>query len=549
MTNRISRTVVVVSLVSLVLSLILVNVVFYNSMLDSKFKNQKLNLSILENSFNVLGLEHIKSLELKGTRITILDKESNVIYDNKYDSKKMENHADRPEIKSALSIGYGKAIRHSKTLGEGTIYSAKKTKNNKIIRISTSVQTLSAILFKMLGSIILIAVFVFAIALFMAKKLSKRIIVPINSIDPENPLENNIYDELNPLVNKIEEQNRKIKEQISSLMKKTNEINYISKNIKDGIVLIDDLGKIVSINDKARFVLGGEEGDYYLDFCRDLAYKNSVSAALKGKSSTIVLEKENSSYKLHISPSEINTKEYAVFIFVYDMNTDDLNQLIRREFSANVSHELKTPLAAILASSEIIENGLAKGDDARRFAAKINLESKRLLVLIENIIKLSKLDEYREVLHEEEISMKDLLVELAEQLKFKARQKNIKIKIKESDLKIKTNYSILYEIIYNLVDNAIKYGRQNGWVELDAKKTEKQIEITVTDNAVGISEKDIDHIFERFYRVDKSHSRESGGSGLGLSIAKNSASQLGFEIFCNSELKKGSKFTIAKPLF
>ncbi len=456
-------------------------------------------------------------------RVNIINSDGHLNFDNTIQNiENIESHKDRPEFKKAMIKGYAKVFRYSKTSDKMIYYSAIKLDNGDILRISAHVDSIFNIISKMSFLFVILFVVLCVISLIIAKKVSKSIIKPLNEIDINNPLLLNIYDEIKPFVTKISKQQEQIDGQLKELQKRNNEFQFITKFMSEGLILLNKDGIIISMNKMAQKVFNVNHDCVGLSFLaidksqmiRDFFVKNK-----NNNKKHIEINKFNQVYQLHFNLIELDMQIKGYAILIIDITEKSKAQQQRQEFTANVSHELKTPLQSIIGYSELIEHGIVKESDIKNFASKITIQSKRLITLIEDIIFLSRLDE-GQIIVCEDVSLMKICHEIFEILSEKAKSRNISLNIIGSDIKFKAVYRYIYEFIYNLCDNAVKYNKEGGFVNVSLKENDKKIIISVSDNGIGIPEKDQDRIFERFYRVDKSHSRQTGGTGLGLSIVK-----------------------------
>lgn len=452
-------------------------------------------------------------------RLTLLQHNGDIVYDSDFYFSDMENHADRVEIQDALLYGEGSDTRFSKTLGEQYFYYAVMVDENLILRISFSKSSIYAMMIDALPIFLLISVLIIGISIIFAKIMSKRIVAPIN---PEN---DNLYDELTPFVKKIKNQQNYIDEQTHNLEQRIVEFNAISKNIADGLILIDTKESILSINEKAIEVLGNSNINYiqkpFIDLTRIIELQNSLKQAFLGKTVDVNLQITSKYFEFRFSPVLLNEDVQGVVILIVDTTTKTLSDQMRREFSANVSHELKTPLTSIYGYAELIKTGIAKEEDIVRFAENIWNETSHLIGLIDDIMKLSKLDENSHEFEFVACNLKGIIENILLRLQQKAENLNINIKTNLFDSEILIVENIIYEIFYNIIDNALKYNKKDGEIIIKMQDDNEYITIIIEDTGIGIPEKSLDRIFERFYRADTSHSNKISGTGLGLSIVKH----------------------------
>ena len=537
------------ALISLILSLACVTGVMYSLMTSELRAEIRSESEIVSSALNSLDSEEMlkkyisEASKKSGNRMTLISPDGTVLFDNYSKIEDMENHLDRPEISEALQNGTGTALRASDTLGEHTYYCAVRLKNGSVIRIANTTKSVLGLLSHLTIWLILIGVLIFAISLIIAGLLTSSIIRPINELDLDAPGENLTSDELSPLLSRMDKQNEKINAQIESLSEQKSELSCITGNMSEGLVIFGSGGNILSANAAAQRILGSDISGSYTRLCRDKEYLDAVESALLGISAEKLIERNGRVYRLTVSPVT-ETKKYSAVLFIIDVTDRENAEKMRREFSANVSHELKTPLTSIMGAAEIIEKGIVKNEDIPHFAGKIHSEALRLLALIEDIIKISRLDEGGLKQEFEEVSLDDICRSAAAQLAEKAAGRNITIESSLEKISIRGVKAVLHEMVYNLCDNAIAYNNDGGKVEISLERTASGCLLKVSDNGIGIPPEHQARIFERFYRVDKSHSKETGGTGLGLSIVKHGAALHGGVISLKSETGKGTVISI-----
>ena len=479
-------------------------------------------------------------------RVTLIDKSGNVLFDNKAIAGKMENHLSRKEVKDALESGEGYAVRRSETLGSKTCYYAMLLKNGNVLRVADNSITIWAVLVGLLPPIAAIAVMTFVLATVLASVISKKILKPLNSIDLENPETQNCYDELAPFINKI---NRKIARQIAKLTRSRREFDIITENMSEGLVLTDIKGNILTHNkgiEKFFGVGNGINGKNILALNRSEAFRKIFSDIIEKRRGEDVLPLNGRYYDITANPVyDENGAPCGAVILAVDITEKEKREKLRREFTANVSHELKTPLTSISGISDMIMNGLVAPEDIKGFAGDINKESARLIALVNDIIKLSQLDEgaYSGE-NAESVDLNKIANEVKERLDGVAAKKNVTISVTGESAEITGGESLVFEMIYNLCDNAVKYNKANGSVTVNTGTKNGFPFVSVKDTGIGIPSEYTGRIFERFFRVDKSRSKERGGTGLGLSIVKHIAMSLGGEISVESVVGSGTEITV-----
>ncbi len=522
MTGKIFRSVLTVSLIVLLASLLTVTAVLYNYFGSMQADELRDELGLAADAVALLGEEYLEGQDSDRYRLTWIDNTGVVLYDTHTDAAGMENHADREEIREALNGGYGSSARYSSTLTEKTIYEAVKMPDGTVLRISVNQSTVGALLLGLLQPILLVGIFAAVLSGILAKGMAKRIVEPLNKLDLDNPLENDAYDELSPLLNRIHSLYQKIDHQFLTLKRRQDEFNHITENMKEGLVLLDSEDIVLSINSAAKAIFAADGrciGEDFLLIDRHPELIDTLRAAQTHGHAELQSERNGRIYQFDISRIEIDGTRHGTVLLVIDITEKEESERIRREFSANVSHELKTPLQSIIGSADLIENGLVKEEDMPRFVGHIRREASRLVTLIEDIIRLSQLDEGGEM-PMEETDLRALADEVKTTLTDAAEAKNVTVSV-EGNAVVKGVRRLLNEILYNLCDNAIKYNVNGGRVNVQLSENENEAAVIVRDTGIGIAPEHHSRIFERFYRVDKSHSKESGGTGLGLSIVKH----------------------------
>lgn len=514
--------------------------VMYSSVYKEEMKNEtKLIKEYLDKNGDIKGIEYA----LGEKRVTIITESGIVLYDSSIDDyKNLENHSQRPEVLQALNNEIGYAERYSDTLHKMVYYCALRLENGNVVRISGFTGGIYKMFAILCIPIIIIVIFLYFIIASFAKNLTKSIIQPINSIDISKDKYDSEYDELMPFLNKIRKQSGEIKEQLEKIKNQKIRLSTISDNMNEGLIVVDKNKKIISINESAENIFKKNDTKnnsvYYLT--REENIIKQLEKAFGGEKLSFETRINENSYQAFMSPVFEGGKTTSVIILLFDIDEKVKAEKVRREFSANVSHELKTPLTTILGYSQIINTGMAKGDDVKNFSAKIEKEATGLIALINDIIELSRLDETSEASSAETVSISDIIKEASEKLKKSADERNISINFSGAGFCVNGNRTQLFEMVYNLIDNAVKYNKENGYVNITAENNS----ITVSDSGIGISKDNIERIFERFYRVDKSRSKKVNGTGLGLSIVKHIAKCHNAEISVESTLGEGTTFTV-----
>ncbi len=546
MTKRIYRGILLSSVITMLACLIFtigIQYQMYDESTKDSLKDKAYIISLNSESGDLSEYADAKE------RITLITSSGKVLFDNKAIADKMENHLSRKEVKEALDSGEGYAVRRSETLGSKSCYYALKLKNGNILRISDDSLTVWTVLINLLPAICAIAIMTLVLSSVLAAVISKKILKPLNSIDLENPDAQNVYDELIPFINKINMQNRKIDRQIARLTRSRREFDIITENMSEGLVLTDIKGNILTHNKGIEKFFGvGEDinGKNILTLNRSEVFREIFSDITEKRRGEDILSLNGRYYDMTANPvyDEDGTPCGAVILAV-DITEKEKREKLRREFTANVSHELKTPLTSISGISDMLMNGIVAPEDIKGFADDINKESARLITLVNDIIKLSELDEGAYSTEtDEKVDLLKTAAVVKERLEAIAAKKNVKIAVTGEDAEITGGESLVFEMLYNLCDNAVKYNKENGNVTVSVGTSEGAPFVTVKDTGIGIPPEYTDRIFERFFRVDKSRSKESGGTGLGLSIVKHIAMSLGADIRVESTVGKGTEITV-----
>lgn len=517
----------------------------YSNTIQKNHMNDELEL--VAQAVETSGVQYLERLETDSCRITLVSSDGDVLYDSKTNAEKMENHAKREEIKEALKKGFGESSRYSATLTEETFYYAKKLANGNVVRVSVDHATMLTLVLGMLTPIIIVLIGALALSIFLAYRISKRIVEPLNSIDLDKPFENEAYDELAPLLTHIERQKEQIHNQYKELEVRKSEFYAVIENMNEGLVLLSGDYTVLSINPAAgAFFSASPEciGKDFLTLERNHEINKALDNAVQDGRSEIEVSRNGHEYQLNISRIGSDEQKSGVVILVFDISDKVFAERNRKEFTANVSHELKTPLQSIMGSAELLENGLVKADDVPKFIGRIRSEAARLVTLIEDIIRLSQLDESTDF-PLEDADIYEIAKDEAEMLSLTAQKRNVTISVKGKSTVIHAPKQLLHEIIYNLCDNAIKYNKEGGSVEVSVEESDNNVILSVSDTGIGIPLDNQSRVFERFYRVDKSHSKETGGTGLGLSIVKHAVQYLNGKISLESTVGKGTKISVA----
>ena len=552
MRKKIFNNMCLLALVTILLSSLLITFVYYGNS-DARMKAEvREEARYIRGAVELSGKDYLETVKNTPNRITLIDTDGTVLFDNQADPAAMENHSDRQEVKQAVTAGAGEATRMSGTLSEKKFYYAIKLENGQILRIASETASVFAAVLSMLPWIIGIAVLVAVITVLFSNFLTKKIVTPINRLDLNHPADNVVYDELSPLLSKINRQNEVIDQQIRSLREKQEEFTSITENMSEGFLVLDKNTDILSYNTSALRLLGAdaapaESHESALALNRSAGFRSAVDAALSGSRSEQLVRQGGRCCQVMANPVLREGEVEGAVVVILDITEREERDNLRREFTANVSHELKTPLTSISGFAEIIQNGIVKPEDIPRFAGNIYVESQRLISLVDDILNLSRLDEADVQLEREDFDLAALARDVAGRLKDSAKKNGVVITVIGDKTMINGVKSIVDEMLYNLLDNAVKYNKKNGRVTVTIENGQNGPTLVVTDTGIGIPQSDVDRVFERFYRVDKSHSKEVGGTGLGLSIVKHGAAFHNAKVSLESTEGKGTTVRLAFP--
>lgn len=550
MTKRIFRATLLVGVAVLIASLTLVMGALYSYFGRVQESQLRDELSLAAVGVEQNGMDYLRKLESDQYRITWLRADGAVLYDTRADAESMENHAQRQEVQQALATGEGESSRYSDTLLQKTVYYAKRLPDGTVLRLSAIRVTTGVLVLNMLQPILLVLAVALILSGVLASRLARRITEPLNRLDLEHPLENDTYEELAPLLRRMEHQRRQIDRQMDELRRRSEEFEQITGSMSEGLVLLDEAGVILSINPAARRLLDAAEncvGQDLLTVDRDVALSDALRQAAEQGHSEFRGQRNGREYQFDVTRIQSEGRTAGTVLLVFDVTERAFAERNRREFTANVSHELKTPLQGIIGSAELLENGLVKQEDVPRFIGHIRSEAQRLVTLIGDIIRLSQLDE-GEPMPAEPVELLALAREAAESLQSAAAARNVTITVEGEPVELTGVRRLLYEIVFNLCDNAIKYNTDGGRVQVTVTKENETAAVTVRDTGIGIPPDQQDRVFERFYRVDKSHSKASGGTGLGLSIVKHAVQYHHGAIHLQSEVGKGTEIRVTFPM-
>ena len=545
MTGKIFRSIVLAAAVALFASAAVIMGALYEYFGAVEKQELSSQLALASAAVEDMGAAYLEKLPASDFRLTWIGADGGVKYDSRRDADSLENHAQREEVAEALETGTGESTRYSTTLLQKTIYLARRLSDGTVLRISVSRQTVGVLALGMVQPVLAVLLCALVLSGFVAKRLSRRIVEPLNTLDLDHPLENDVYDELTPLLKRISSQRCEIDAQMQTLSRRTEEFAQVTGSMREGLVLLDAKGCILSMNPAAAAIFGAQTPSAGADFLtveRSHEMSAAIERAQSGGHSEMRMERAGREYQFDISRIEAG----GTVILAFDVTEQEYAERSRREFTANVSHELKTPLQGIIGSAELIENGMVKPADLPRFAGHIHAEAARLVTLIDDIIRLSQLDEGG-ALPTEEVDVYTQAAEAVKSLQSAAAAKDVTLTLTGESTRIPGVQRLTYEIIFNLCDNAIKYNREGGRVDVSVAREGAGAVVTVADTGIGIAPEHQQRIFERFYRVDKSHSKASGGTGLGLSIVKHAVQYLNGSIALKSELGKGTTVSVSLP--
>ena len=552
MRKKIFKNMCLLALVTILLSSLLVTIVYYANS-DARMKSEvREETRFVRGAVELSGQDYLATVENTANRITLIDTDGTVLYDNQADPATMENHSDREEFQEASTAGAGEATRISDTIAEQTFYYAVKLQNGQVLRVAATTDSVFAAVLAVLPWILGVEVLVAVCTVLFSNFLTKKIVAPINRLDLDHPADNEIYDELSPLLGKISRQNEVIAQQMKSLREKQEEFTSITENMSEGFLVLDNNTDILSYNTSALRLLGAEAVPAEshvsaLALNRSAGFRSAVDGALAGKRSEQLVRQGGRCCQVMVNPVLRDGEVEGAVVVILDITEREERENLRREFTANVSHELKTPLTSISGFAEIIKNGIVKPEDIPRFAGNIYEESQRLVTLVDDILNLSRLDEADVQLEREDFDLSSLARDVAGRLKASAKKNGVVITVIGDKAEINGVKSIVDEMVFNLVDNAVKYNKQNGRVTVTVDSSSDGTALTVTDTGIGIPQADVDRVFERFYRVDKSHSKEIGGTGLGLSIVKHGAAFHNAKVSLQSTEGEGTTVRLVFP--
>ena len=553
MKQRIFKSMCVLSLSTILISFIMISIVLYNTFYQDTRDSLRQKGWYIAAGLNSDPDNYLPRLDALDNeiRITLIDQDGSILYDNRTDEAAMENHNDRPEVEDALENGEGENVRMSETLDTKTIYYAIRLDNGMVVRVAESAGSALMTVMTSAPFLALIILATFLASLFYSVRTTRRIVDPINNLKLDRPLNNDIYEEFQPLLNRINNQNIQIRNQLKELKESREEFTSITNHMQEGLIILNDKSCILSINDSACRLLHAQgrslSGTPVSELTSEIDFQEISQLVLKGRSEEKIFLLDNKYYQVLANPVYTGETVKGVVLLILDITESYNSEHMRREFSANVSHELKTPLTSISGYAELMQSGMVKPEDVQVFSGRIYKEARRLIDLVEDIMKLSQLDEQASSFPVENIDLYEMAEDICDRLASVARKKDVTMAIDGERLSISGVRQIIDEMMFNLCDNAIKYNVPGGSVTISLRRKNGLVILSVSDTGIGIAKIHHDRIFERFYRVDKSHSRQTGGTGLGLSIVKHGAQYHNASIKLKSKPGKGTKISIYFP--
>lgn len=549
MIKKIFQSTLLASLGVVLASTLLILGFLYSYFTDLQFEHLQAQTNLVARGLSLEGKAYFEGLTNASVRITWIDDQGKVLYDTQSDSTAMENHLDREEIQEALKTGFGQSSRHSDTLTQESLYVAQQLSGGEVVRLSVTQQSILKVLIGILPPIGFIIILAILVSVFLSRYTARKIVQPLDNINLEQPLSNHIYDELTPLLRRIAFHQEHLEEQKKIIQRREQEFDTITSKIKESLILLDTNRCIVNINQAASQLFHTNInclGKDILELSRDVTLNQLIDSSLVGQKKEGIVSLGDLRYRVLVRPILSEKQVTGVALLLFDITEEFQMEEMRREFTANVSHELKTPLQVISGYSELLSQQEVPQESARRFSQKIYGEAKRLIQLVEDIINLSYLDEVKEV-SKESIDLYDMSQEVLTILEERISEKELKVSLEGQSALLNANPALLHSMIYNLCDNAIKYNRQGGEILICIKNEESSVLIAIKDTGIGIAKEDMARIFERFYRVDRSRSKTVGGTGLGLSIVKHGIEFHGASITVDSQLGQGTQMTIQFP--
>ena len=550
MSKKIFKYIMLVSSLITVLGLAFVVGILYHYFQGKLMSELKKEAVYISRGVESAGTDYLMQLNDEDSRITYVDESGKVIYDNEANVESMDNHGHRKEIREAEINGEGADERMSSTLSEKTMYYAVRLENGNVLRVSSNQASVWMLLLQLLPPFVAVLILMLLLSGVFASRLSGKVVEPLNGLDLEHPEENDAYDEVQPLLSKIGRQSRQIRLQLEAARRQQKEFSIITENMQEGLLVIDRYTMVLSVNSSVGKLLKVKEiktGESVYLLNRSEEFRGVVGQVLEGKHEDKVLRLDGSDIQVIANPVTRENKTEGAVILLVDVTEKVEREQLRREFSANVSHELKTPLTSISGFAEIMQDGFVKDEDVKVFAGRIYKEAQRLIRLVGDVIRISRLDEGGLPYQWEKLDLYSLTHDIFSTLHEAAEKQEVHMYMEGGSTVLDTVPMIMEEVLYNVCDNAVKYNRRGGEVFVRLKDGEDVVRVNVRDTGIGIPKEDQERIFERFYRVDKSHSREIGGTGLGLSIVKHGVKTLNGRLWLNSELGQGTEIIMEFP--
>ena len=548
MTKRIFRSIFTVAAVILLASFVLITGVLYEYFSNKQVDQLNMQTHLAAQGLEAAGEDYLSDMDISGCRLTWIAADGTVLYDSQAEQSGMENHADREEVRQALKTGHGESMRYSTTLMERQIYSADRLSDGTVVRISDTQYTPLTLILGMIQPVIIIALIALLLSLLLASRMAKRIVKPLNEMSLDNAEKIETYPELAPLTDKLKSQQNQLREQEKELRRRRDEFDAATGSMTEGLVLLNEQGSVLSINKAATKAL--DIGRYCIGkdiraLSEEPRLRETVEKALGGEHGEAHITLGGVSYRLYASPVTSGDRVAGAALLMLDTTEKEKAEQLRREFSANVSQELKSPLHTISGCAELLANGIVRPEDVPHFLSQIQSESKRMIALIEDIIKLSHLDEGAEDMQREDVYLLSVARREAGNLSQAAEDAGVTLTVSGESAVINGIPQLLAAIVHNLCENAIKYNHPGGFAGVNVRREGKKTLLTVEDDGIGIPPEEQQRIFERFYRVDTSHSNEVGGTGLGLSIVKHAAALHNARISVVSAPDRGTTITLA----
>jgi len=551
MTKRIFRSIFAVALTVLLAASVLILSAFNSHFTEVQFTQLRVETALAAHAVANEGASYFDKLDdTMDCRITWIASDGTVLYDNRSNSDTMVNHLLRQEVRSALETGYGQSARYSDTLLERYIYAAERLPDGTVLRLSMTQSSVLNLTLSMAGSVGLVLIAAVVLSFYLARRLSRSVVKPLNELDLDDPLSNTVYEEISPLLRRLDSQQNQLRAQAGELKHKQKEFTTVTRSLSEGLVLLSSSGTILSINPAAARLLEVTQNCLGADFAvanRNDAIAALVEQALTGKKGEQTVSLSSGKFLAAASPVRSEGEVFGVVLLLFDVTQKHQAEQLRREFTANVSHELKTPLHAISGYAELMKSGLVPQQDMSAFSEKIYTETQRLIRLVEDTLRLSRLDEGAVDMQWADIDLYEAAKRVLQELEAPAELARVKLALEGGSAVIRGIPQLVSAILFNLTDNAVKYNQKGGQVRLSVENREKAVVLTVSDTGIGIPEDQQERIFERFYRVDKSHSKEVGGTGLGLSIVKHAALILGAEVTLESRSGTGTTVSVSFP--